>query len=482
MVPQWLRVGLQNPEIPLYLYFVAVGLFTPAEQNFIYHRSCLYFYDSEDICNQIDSARELRQEEQVLQDSFSHFLIYLQIASLLPTVFVATIYGSWCDDFSHRLPMAIAHLGYMLTTLIYLLVSLAPVKAINPEYLGFVSIFQGLGGNSVTVATVALSHAARRTSPNFLMIRFGIIEMCMTLGEMSGYILTAFIFKDGKNYFNRFLIQMAINAFAICYSFTMMPKLHKDKKVTDVFKIQPPLRRLVKAGKIVFKRPDHRHPEHQKKMIVALFLFGTTAGLTGNKALNQITYEFMTHDPITFTFDPFQYSIYQAIFMASITIGLIVILPLFRSSLWPRVFPLSDAAIGLISMISKIAALFVLSLGGFFPTASPWIYCIVVSMASFIYIALRSALSKISETSERGQVFAISGILQTCFTLLATVTYNFFYRFLVSSTPDSSPLHLWIHGYIFQFIALISIAITIPYVWLGFKKIETWSFYSSNKI
>ena len=479
-VPKWLLVGLKNPEIPLYLYFLSIGLFTPAEQNFIYHRTCQYIYDSDDICSQIDTAAELKNEEAIVQKSFSHFSVYLQIASLLPTVFVATIYGSWCDDFSHRLPMAIAHAGYIATTFIYLLVSLAPVEAINPEYLGFVSIFQGLGGQSVTVVTVALSHAAHSSSPKFLMLRFGIIEMCVTLGEMTGYIFTAFVFRGGKNYFVCFLVQMAINSYAIFYSFTMLPDLHQDKKISDIFRVQSPWKRLKNALKLVIKRPNYRQPEKHKYLLVALVLFGSIAGFSGNKSLNQIAFAFLQLDPISFT--KFQYSLYQAAMMAAISVGLIIILPLLRNSVFPRFFPLSDAAIGFISMLSKIVSLLILGFGGFFPTSSPWIYCIVASLASFIYIALRSALSKISEPSERGQVFSISGLIQTCFAMLASIIYNYFYGFLISSSPGSGSLQIWIHGYIFQLVALLCVFFTMPYVWLGYQNIETWSFYSSNKV
>ena len=211
-------------------------------------------------------------------------------------------------------------------------------------------------------------------------------------------------------------------------------------------------------------------------MLVALILFGSVAGFTGSKSLNQIAYAFLTLDPISFT--PFDYSIYQAVFMGFISVALLAILPLFRSSILPTILPLSEATIGLLSLLSKIGALLVLGLGGFFPFFSPWIYCIVNSLASFVYVTLRSALSKLTEPSEHGQIFAISGLLQTLFGMLASVAYNYFYGFLIVSSPGVTDLHIFIHGYIFLFVAFLCTFLTIIFLWLGFQTIEKWSFNS----
>ena len=155
----------------------------------------------------------------------------------------------------------------------------------------------------------------------------------------------------------------------------------------------------------------------------------------------------------------------------------LVFLPLFRSSIWPRVFPLPEAAIGFISILSKIIALFVLGLGGFFPLFSPWIYCSIMAMASFVYVSLRSALSKITEPSENGQIFAISGLLSTLFGLSSSVAFNYFYGFLISISPGISPLNIWTHGYIFQLVSLICLLLTMPFLWLGFQNINEWSYH-----
>ena len=478
-VPKWLRIALQNPEIPSFLFYFSFGFFNPAQQSFIYQRICQYNYGStndENICAHIDTAPELKDEEALVQDSFSRYSIYMQVAALLPTIFVATIYGSWCDDFSHRLPMAIAHLGGLLTTLIYLLVSLLPIDAINPEYVGLATLFQGLGGQSVSVITVALSHAAQTSPPTWLLIRFGIIETCITIGEMTGYLFSAFVFNGGKDYFSCFVVQMAINCYAIFYSFTMLPDLHKDKKMSDFCSLQSPWKRLKDGLIMVVKRPEHRTKEKHKQMLVALILFGCATGFTGGTSLTQVIYAFLTLDPISFT--PFQYSIYQAVFMGFISFGLLAILPLLRSSLLPRIFPLSEATIGLLSLFSKISAHLVLGLGGFFPTFSPWIFCVVNGMATFVYVTLRSALSKLTEPSEHGQIFAISGLLQASFGMLASVAYNYFYGFIVVSSPGVTSLNIFIHGYIFIFVALLCTFLTIIFSWLGSQKIENWSFKS----
>ena len=104
-----------------------------------------------------------------------------------------------------------------------MLFSFLPYQALNPVYLGFASVLIGLVGQSTSIPMAVLAYSTRKTTKDERTMAISIIEACTTVGETIGYLINAFVFDGGKNYYLAFSVQIAVNLYSVVYIIALVP-------------------------------------------------------------------------------------------------------------------------------------------------------------------------------------------------------------------------------------------------------------------
>ena len=161
---------------------------------------------------------------------------------------------------------------------------------------------------------------------------------------------------------------------------------------------------------------------------------------------------------------------------ALMSFTLLAMLPFLRSKAL-KCLPWSDGSLGLIGLVSNVVAFIAMCFGGFYPSLSPWFFCLIYAPSAYVFASLRSAFSKIAKPDERGKIFAIAGLFNNVVSLVVSIIFNYFYGFLVTSATGLSSTAIFVHGYIFLVASGLQAIALVLTIWLAKQNIPGWSLF-----
>ena len=460
-------------EMNLFLFCVSYSMFLPAQQNFLYQSICMYKFASHKVCSQLDTSPALQYAEDKIQADFSIFSTISSLCSSLPALIVTLILGNWCDKLSFRIPMIIPHIGMIGICICYIVIDFFDMSAFNPIYLGFLSIIMGVCGSGGSVIVVVASYVSKTSSLSSRTTRLAAIEGGFSVGAMVGSLINAALIKYGA--LHVFACQIGIHIYSICLILTMIEELHSWELVKERVELEsngswcsfllPDF--AVFQGFSIFFVKNTKYCNIQPYLLAMGYVFVINAALINSVA--GVSYEFFTLQPISMS--PVMYGIYQAVNSCLVSVMLLIGMRLLR-----KYCSMSDAGFVVIGLLSRIVSSFVLAFGDFYPQIVPWLYSICNCLVFYVYVAMRSGLTKLVDQSDHGKLLAALSFFENSLGLILTVGVNYLYGTLVSSNYDVPFVKYLLNGYLFMVVGIVCCTLLSLTIWLGKKNLNNWQF------
>jgi len=194
----------------IFLQTFTWGLASVISQNLLIAKQCHDLgYDTE-TCDDIESHPSVEDE---VETKVSELNMITSMLSALPCILVALFIGPWSDRNGRKPVMLIPMVGYILSTLYWLLniyyfhwpAKYLLVNGVFSIFGGFVSFLIGM-----------YSYLADITSVRSRTTRIGLLDIFLYAGVPAGTFLSAYLFK-AAGYFGIYGVTLAIQIFVFFY-------------------------------------------------------------------------------------------------------------------------------------------------------------------------------------------------------------------------------------------------------------------------
>ena len=174
---------------------------------------------------------ELHDIEQRVQTEASHWLLYLNIASGVPSILVSLFYGGLSDQLGRRLFILLPVLGTAFNAIIILLV----VYFSNVLPLSFLlvgAVATGLLGNFSVVNFAVYSYASDVSSVTGRTTQIGVLESMTYLGGTLSLVLGGVWITRSNTFAPPFWCVVACNLAVLVYVLVALPESWKIRHVS----------------------------------------------------------------------------------------------------------------------------------------------------------------------------------------------------------------------------------------------------------
>ncbi|CAH1254042.1 SLC46A1 [Branchiostoma lanceolatum] len=419
----WLRKYLTVEPVML-LYMTGAFLQFPIQQQLVYQKICLQKYNDTVLCSNI-SAYDA--EEKFVETKASAYLLYLNIANVIPSVMVLFFLGSWTDKFGRKTAMVLPSFGALLSATNLIIQSTYIYAALPYLFIG--SIVSGLTGGYACVLMTTYTYITDITDSTTRTWRIGILEAMTGLGATIGSAVGG-VMVDNLGFMPVFALYLVLNAVSIVYVVLWLketvqknPGSVQDQaydsaggKITGLLNIE----NVKMWGRVICKPRKNRGRAH-----ILLLLFGFFLSIMVYMGWSDIGFLFVKYQ-LGSQWSSTMYGAFVAVGGVLVFVGLSVFLPLMSRCL-------SDTKLGQVGMLSRAANNIMLAF-----TTTVWMLFLapVVGMLSgFGAASMRSLLSKEVEATEKGALFSVVSSVEVLSQLLASVLFNNLYPATLSFFP-----------------------------------------------
>ena len=251
----------------LLLFMFANFMSTPVLQQLLYNMAC----DETAGCNEDDqntthSCSEPSEVEQHVEATTSHWVLYINLANSIPSIFAAFVAGGASDKVGRKVLIAIASAGGIINVIIIIMTSAAEL----PKYVFlFGAGVSGLFGGFTVMNLAVFSYVADVTGPDERTSRFGILESMTYIGGSLSGVIGGLWIKNG-HFIQPFYFVGSL--YAIVFIMIIMPRLIPESVNTHdnmiTFNVSKLLYQNMKSfiGLFVFS-------EHAVILVLSLFIF-----------------------------------------------------------------------------------------------------------------------------------------------------------------------------------------------------------------
>ena len=203
-------LSLISLEPMIFLQTFTWGLSSVISQNLIIEKVCRDLGYSDNVCQDIDNHDK---EDDEVQTRASELNMYFIVLSALPSIVVALFIGPWSDKNGRKPVMIIPMIGYILTTLCWLL----NIYYMHwpATYLLVMVVFSVFGGMVVFLIGM-YSYIADITSVRARTARIGILDIFLFAGLPTGTFLSAFVYSS-LGYFGIYGIILCLQIIIVLY-------------------------------------------------------------------------------------------------------------------------------------------------------------------------------------------------------------------------------------------------------------------------
>lgn len=222
----------------VFLYMLAIYINIPIDEALLYRQVCFKFYNVS-LCNSMNSIKINKPNiyetmENIIQKHASIYMIYFNFVYLIPSIFISIVCGVWSGKYSHKLPMILASMGCILSTLVNLFVSIIKYN-LSIEILFLSNIFLSLFGSTSTMFSIIYNYVLHVTTIENRTQRIAIIESCLIFGSGIGLMLSG-ILIDLTNFQYCFLFIIFIHFINIIYIIFNIEEVIQTKEKILSFK------------------------------------------------------------------------------------------------------------------------------------------------------------------------------------------------------------------------------------------------------
>lgn len=225
---------------PVLLFFMFANfLSTPVLQQLLYDMIC----DETAGCNVDDQntthsrCSEPSEVEQRVETTTSHWVLYINLANSIPSIFAAFVAGGASDKVGRKVLIAIASAGGIINVIVIIMTSAAEL----PKYVFlFGAGVSGLFGGFTVMNLAVYSYVADVSGTDERTSRFGILESMTYIGGSLSGVIGGLWIKNG-HYIQPFYCVGAL--YTTVFIMIIMPRLIpesvniRDNKTLNVSKL-----------------------------------------------------------------------------------------------------------------------------------------------------------------------------------------------------------------------------------------------------
>ena len=176
-------------------------------------------------------GEELHDIEQQVQTEASHWLLYLNIATGVPSILVSLLYGSLSDQLGRKLFIMLPVVGTAFSALIVLLVIyFGEVLPLSLLLIG--ALAAGILGNFSVENFAVYSYASDVSAETSRTKQIGVLESMAYLGGTLSLVLSGVWLTESQSFASMFWCIIACNLAILAYAIVALPESLKLPHVT----------------------------------------------------------------------------------------------------------------------------------------------------------------------------------------------------------------------------------------------------------
>ena len=410
------------PELIVFLYYFGRSIYFAFLPNYCYYKTCHYLKG--DNCtfslNQTSASshcNDTRSVDEIEQYS-SYLLLAAQLVYTALTIPATFICGPLADIKGRKLVLTIAVFASILSTLFYCTIEIFDLP---PYWIVACSAIDGIFGNHTVVQVGVAAMSIDISSERHRTLRMGVLEGALLLANVSSNLLSGYII-DSLGFLGTFMLLVLIWSLALVY-IRIIPETYKPREnpefpIVDLksvcYKALTPLR--------LFKNNNNRL---RFVVILVAYMFF----IEDIVSIRSIFSLYVLAPPLCW--GPRFQGYYFGLLYLNRLIGVYLILPIL---LLCRVSDL------VLLLIGAFDSAIVFGLTGV-NNATWWLLGVVPLsglLASLGVPSIRSGLSKLVPSTERGSMLTILELLNSLTSVISIIFFNSLYPTLRQINPSYS--------------------------------------------
>ena len=421
---------------PVTLFFILITYLEYASvQDLIFTKLCFAKINTTDnaFCSKSGDHISKSQLKEIQTETSNYLLYYNAILSFFG-IFSSFLAGSYGDKHGRLLPMSIPSMFSIVVQILLLICSIFE----NLTFIVFVCAFiSGISAGSVGVIANSFGFIADITNFENRTKRITVLEASLFFGSFAGNLIAGSLIKSFvySKFIIIFSVNLVIHILVLIYiklRLTQIPNPTHDRILNQSILNQSIsssgsssfIRETFDLIIDVFRTTFKKRPNFIRTYII-IILIGATLAMLGTVVKSSLLFLFVKNKPLNW--DTSNYGYFLALTFA-ISGTALCILPIINYLFDVKLKETIMAMLGVSSRGLGLAAI------GISSTTTMAFSCSVLFIFSeYTLPALRSLLSKLIHTDERGKIFSFLACLQNICFFIGGIAFNNIYQHSVKN-------------------------------------------------
>lgn len=449
----------------LFLFMFGFYIQGPMLQLLIIQKVCRITHDDA-VCS---NKTEFRKIENDVESDSTRWILYFNLASMIPGAFMATILGPLSDRFGRKVIMMLPSLGAVVAAINFILNSFYidwPV-----ETLLLSGLAMGITGNLGTFFVSVVSYITDITDPASRMKRLGLLEAMVYIGGTIGLVSGGAV-TEHVGFAAVFFLYLSLHTIILVYIVVFLKEsLPEHERVTKQNGSagspdrEKPNKLAQCCGHVVdsFKRAMSviflkRKGSRRKHLILNMMI--SITGVIAQAGDMDLTILYTKHTPLSWP--PSTVGVYLALRTFMKGVALVIVVPII-AKVTNHSTPDRDMVWAELGLLSTIAGYTTMALAK--STQLMMSVSVIGCMFGLTRAVQGSIATRLVESTEFGAMFACSSLVEASCLMLGSIFFNNLYR----ATLDYWP------GFSFLVMALLAIVSLVFAIYLQYDMKKDWS-------
>lgn len=423
-VERWYHKITVEPS--MFLYMMAFMLTSVIEQVFFLYKACTVNHGySHDICINIESYQDIKKEVQI---TTSNFHMWNNIAMYVVPIVLALFLGAWSDRRGRKLPLILGLIGKFVYSV--MIVVNTRMETWPVEYIIYTATIPSvLTGADIAIFASCFAYISDVTTVADRTFRITILDATYLSTMPIGVAIGSLIYnRTARSFTIMFAINASLLLLSIIYSIIRLKSRTTDRQVSitelrwyrmpgDFFDKQ----HVVTSLKTFFKKRTMNRRIYLYILMVAMSFYTFQRDEKPKMYL---------YTQLKFNWNADLYSYFKTYQSAAYVVMMFLGVPFFT-----KILQMKDTFIIMIGATAHALARFV-----YIFAEVDWLLYVGASISSLgpiVAPVLRSMISKMVPTTERGIIFSFLSVFDNAVPLVSGVLYTQIYNASINSFPQA---------------------------------------------
>ncbi|XP_053690728.1 proton-coupled folate transporter [Sabethes cyaneus] len=421
---RWYRKITVEPS--MFLYMMAFMLTSVVEQVFFLYKACTVNHGfSHDICINIENYQDIKKQVQITTSTFH---MWNNIAMYVVPIILALFLGAWSDRRGRKLPLILGLTGKLIYSV--MIVVNTRMTSWPVEYIIYTATIPSvLTGADIAIFASCFAYISDVTTVADRTIRITILDATYLSTMPIGVAIGSLIYnRTAKSFTVLFAINATLLLLSIIYSIIRLKSRTTDRQVSitelrwyrmpgDFFDRQ----HVVQSLKTFFKKRTMNRRIYLYILMIAMSFYTFQRDEKPKMYL---------YTQLRFNWDADLYSYFKTYQSAAYVVMMILGVPFFT-----KILQFRDTIIIMIGAMAHATARF------FYIFARvDWLLYVGASVSSLgpvVAPVLRSMISKMVPSEERGIIFSFLSVFDNAVPLFSGVLYTQVYNASINTYPQA---------------------------------------------